>query len=195
MNTTEIHIEHFMSGVLSLTSLMIMAVAFLPINPEAFQIIFRHETLAAILAMSVAYPLGIFSDNVADKLLHNYERSMKIKGETVRALIIKIDKNFVTDYFNYNRVRIRIARSTWLNFLLISMSIATFYIQKIEYVRMNNLASEVYFCIATTFLVSLYALANWYWITKQNCEKVHEWSDEERKKEGQEWKRKDEVTR
>jgi hypothetical protein len=178
MNTTEIHIEHFMSGVLSLLFLLIMAAACMPIEPASLQFVFAHETIASIVAMSIAYPLAIFSDNIADSLLEPYEdilRKKECNGEkiSISSILVEMNDDFIRSYFNYNRVRIRIARATWFNFLLIFLSIGLFYLLRVEYLQENGLLLHVYCSMAFTFLISVYALMNWQMITRQNFKKLY----------------------
>ena len=182
MNTTEIHIEHFMSGVLSLMFIVILGAACLPVQTDALQFFLGHETFTAIIAMSVTYPLGIFCDNLADKLLGHYEASLKRKahcqGKSIRALIVKMNIDFVSDYFNYNRVRIRIARSTWLNFVLIGLAIVVFVILKMDYLKTHDGVAASLFFLAISILIAVYAFINWRWLTIQNFDTLNKWHDQ-----------------
>ncbi len=131
MNTTQLFIEQLLSGFLSLLGLVFLTFSIYGFDPIFFSSLIEKESLVVFCLFSFSYPLGIFSDNLADALLKGWEKRIKSKshGEvdsetgtqvnfdndqeiTAEEILRSADSDWLTYYFTYSRKRIRISRSS-----------------------------------------------------------------------------------
>jgi len=126
MNTTELFVEHLITGLMSIAWIMLFSLGLIDFNLSTIPLFHGFEAIALIFVFSMAYPLGIFTDNLADSLLKRWNNSIRKKyeleknGITVARVLMTIKNEDVSKYFNY--VRMRIARSAGVNFLLLTIS-------------------------------------------------------------------------
>jgi hypothetical protein len=126
LSTTELLVEHIISGILSLIWIFAIVLCFIDIDWTVVEIVKDYWAISAILVTSISYPIGIGVDTVADRVLSAWDQRIKSKYYTdpsisVMGLIKKIKDNYTTNYFTYNRFKIRVARSSSLNFLMIGI--------------------------------------------------------------------------
>ena len=129
------------------------------------------EILALLII--VLYPIGIFIDEMADKILLNWSEKIRKRTISERSIAVsdqdKIKVSYLfsqnlderlKDYFSYVRTRIRIARSTALNFLLITLSLEVFLITRLHV--------DTYTIIIVTIIgvtLTILAMLSWYFFT------------------------------
>ncbi len=94
-------------------------------DPKLLGSVKDWDAVLAVLLLPIVYPVGIFIDNLADDLLRPIGRRIRKRftlDETpsVMKLLAKTKDDFLSRYFDYVRTRIRISRSSALNFTLIT---------------------------------------------------------------------------
>ena len=126
LSTTELLVEHIISGILSLVWLSGIFFCFIDFDWSQFSITKEYWIILTLFITAIAYPVGIFVDTLADKILSRQDLSIKRKYYTnptinILHMIKRANDSNITSYFTYNRFKSRIARSSFLNFLLISI--------------------------------------------------------------------------
>jgi hypothetical protein len=127
MSTTSVLIEHLISGIqaaiwLALTILIFQGFDW--IKPEYFK---DADKYFLVLGIAVVYPLGVFIDEIADRLFRPKGDAIKkriLEGMEISVgLVLERSKSdSLTQYFNYVKMRIRICRVSCFNFILITIS-------------------------------------------------------------------------
>lgn len=138
MSTTAIIIEHLIGGVLGATWIILLLLTVFGYHWVPIDQIKEFSVPIAFWSLAIVYPMGIFIDELADRLLHTRMQAVRDKrlqseglspeDDTLTALNLlpRIDDEFVKSYFNYIRMRIRISRTATLNFPLIAATAVLF---------------------------------------------------------------------
>ena len=131
LSTTELLVEHIISGILSLVWIVAIIACFLGIDPSILSLIKSYWGLFAVVATAVAYPIGIIIDTFADKLLSRWNEGIRKNkglpdGFSLMVLLYKLKDENIVNYFTYNRFKTRVARSSGINFAMIGWSLALF---------------------------------------------------------------------
>lgn len=129
MSTTQLFVEHLIAGALSLFGLCLIVISIIGLDSDWAEQILGYEGLLTTLALSIMYPLGIFTDNFLDYLLKG--RNTKIRERfnliekriTVTRLLLRSDNENISKYFNFSRMRIRISRSAIFNFFIVTLGL------------------------------------------------------------------------
>jgi len=125
-----------------------------------------------VVALAIVYPLGVLIDHLADRILtsqHLQIRSRVTAGSTITILelLLKAKDGRLTNYFDYLRIRIRISRSTMLNFTIIAIVLPIYL-----YLRLSHLFQPmlVYGGLASLgcLIVARLAYITWHQLTEQN---------------------------
>jgi hypothetical protein len=176
MSTTAVLVEHLLSGVQAMvwfTLLTLSIFGFDWINPEKFK---GFETAISFASLALIYPLGVFMDNLSDTLLAKRIKKLKLKHIKNEKLNIGnvLDKASgpLSEYFTYTRMRIRVSRVTFLNFILITITLVTFTITRLNSILRESTGSIIFWEIVTGLFVSLFAFWNWNVITNNYYEKA-----------------------
>ena len=127
LSTTELLVEHIISGILSLLWILVLVFTFTGLDLSIFPVIKVFWALFAIVITAIAYPIGIFIDALADKMLDSWNNKIKAKNNlpdhfSMIMLINKMNDDNVRSYFTYNRFKLRVARSSFVNFSMIAVS-------------------------------------------------------------------------
>jgi len=126
MKTTQIILEHLIAGVQMMSWLLLFSLSILNIEAQSFTGEGINFAFWSVIALSFVYPLGIILDNIADRILRKPEK--KIKGSVLGAnksmtqLLLQLNNALVTEQFDYIRIRIRITRSAFVNFFMLTFS-------------------------------------------------------------------------
>ena len=130
MATTVLIVEHVLSGiqfafVFALACILVLGA------PDQIPVLDSNWLIpVTILGLAIVYPIGVLVDEFADLVSSGREKTIR---ETVFAnnglptsvhlidLLVHHDSSFLDSYFGYLRMRIRIARSAGLNFLLLTI--------------------------------------------------------------------------
>jgi len=130
MTTTALLIEHLISGVQATVWLILLSLTVFGYHWFNIDNLKRTEAYFIPLLLAIAYPLGVFVDNLADDLFKRTERKLtskviELEGlKGIRLTMMQVmgnaDRDFAREYLAYVRSRVRLSRSTALNFLLIT---------------------------------------------------------------------------
>lgn len=173
MKTTVLIAEHVIIGLQTFVWFLLLFFIFIgEVNTEGlFSAVSRECSLAAgLFALSIfVYPFGIIIDNIADYILKKQENRIKIRhlpdsSMSVKFLLAKLKDETLSHHFEYMRTRIRICRSTALNFFIIfSLLIIMFAWAGGK----NQLQIRMLlFGIISSVLICLSAYLCWYLLTK-----------------------------
>ncbi len=176
MNTTTVLVEHLLSGVQAMvwfTLLTLSIFGFEWINPEKFK---GFETALSIASLAIIYPLGVFMDNLSDTILSKRIKRLKakhIKNEKLNVGYV-LDKASgpLSEYFTYTRMRIRVSRVTFLNFILITITLVVFTLTRLDALLKNSINSIIFWEIVTGLFITCFAFWNWNAITNNYYEKA-----------------------
>lgn len=171
MSTTSLIIEHVITGIQAAIWILLILLTIFGYSWLDITVIRDFSTILTILGLAIIYPIGIFVDNLADQLFDKWMQRIRTRrfalegfhteqpSLTAMYLLQRTDDDFLKAYFNYIRVRIRVSRSTTVNFALITISSTLFTL-----IRCNNLPNLILIC-TTEILVgtSLTVLALWAW--------------------------------
>lgn len=170
MKTTQIIIEHLIAGIQMLIWLALFVFSLTGTDwytPEAWHI---NGTAALAIAVAFVYPFGIIIDNIADKLLKGREKKIRaaIPGgsQSMRQLLLQLNDADTTESFNYIRMRIRISRSAFVNFVLMTFAAMTFIATQIP---SQTYLLAAFLCGALLILISFYS---WQLLTKSCYSKL-----------------------
>lgn len=192
MSTTTVLIEHLLSGVQAIIWIALLTLSifgFEWIDPEKVK---GFEAAFSLVTLSIIYPLGVFIDNFADTLLFKRTQRLKlrhIKNEKLNVGYV-LDKASgpLSSYFTYARMRIRISRVTFLNFILITISIVIFTCTRLDVYVKDSLFKVVFWEIFTGLFITSFALWNWNSITNNYYEKaakeIEKWGAGDKVEEG-----------
>ena len=126
MSTTSLFVDLLISGIQVAIWLGLLVGCVLGADPKLLARAKEWDTVLAVLLLPVVYPVGIFIDNLADDLLRPIGRRIR-KGfsldetPSVMKLLARTKDEGLSRYFEYVRTRIRISRSSALNFALITI--------------------------------------------------------------------------
>ena len=167
MSTTSVFIEHLIAGIQAAIWLVLSILIFQGfdwIKPEYFK---DTDKYFIVLAVAVVYPLGVFIDEVADRLFRKKgdamrKRIMKNIEVTVGLVLERSKSDSLNQYFNYVKMRIRICRVSCLNFFCITLSslfCIVLHFKETHYISKEGLMTIVFFTG-----ISLTALAYYAWL-------------------------------
>jgi hypothetical protein len=126
MSTTALFIELLITGLQAAIWLVLLVLCLLGfdwINPERLK---GFEAMIAVLLLPILYPTGIFIDYLADLFFRRWELKIRIaynldETQTAVRLLMQTKDPSLAAHFGYIRSRIRISRSSALNFALITI--------------------------------------------------------------------------
>ncbi|HEX5112092.1 MAG TPA: hypothetical protein VFV79_04545 [Saprospiraceae bacterium] len=131
LSTTELFVEHIISGILSVVWMMAFVFCLTGLDPSFFTVMKEYWPFFALVTTAVAYPIGIMVDTAADLLLARQNAKIRAKYNlpesfSILAMIYQWKDDNIKNYFTYNRFKTRVARSSMINFLMISIGGSTF---------------------------------------------------------------------
>lgn len=165
MSTTALFVDYLIIGVqttLGVLLLFLTVFGFPAIDPAVMK---GWEPVIGLAALAVVYPLGVFVDHIADTLLSYFARvirkaHLKDTDGTVLDLLMSAKDSKLSSFYEGLRVRIRISRSSFLNFLFLATVLPFF-----GHFRLAERTDQAWaITVATTvscFLVALAALKTW----------------------------------
>ena len=177
MSTTSLFVDLLISGIQVAMWLCLLVGCILGADPSVIGKIREWDTVLAILLLPVVYPVGIFIDNLADDLLGPISRRIRRRflldeTSTVMKLLSENKDDFLSRYFDYVRTRIRISRSSALNFALITL-VGEFFIW-LRWQPAFGGTRGVWMCMIASLggLLTALAIFSWYRITTTFSKKL-----------------------
>lgn len=134
MNTTSVNLEIVLIGMESLSVIFLCILAEYGIEATMNSMKVFNEIFGLFVLMGMSYILGITVDRLADFLTSYFEKRIKnkYKLKSQSSILIKMDQTQFP-FIEYTRSRIRITRSTVVNFLLIYIAFCWF-----DYAQLKN---------------------------------------------------------
>lgn len=166
MSVTLILVEILAIGLQTLLSLSLIVINYYHINlVNLLTIKDSNLTILIPFIISASYSLGVIIDRISDTILgYLFNEILNAYGKTIKDSDHKADKlrvmyhvGSLETFLDYQRSRIRIARSTGFNALL--FSIATF--------NLNIKSNHAYIICVISFAVSLLSGYCWFEINKK----------------------------
>lgn len=181
MNTTLLFVEIFIAGIQGLIWAALLILNFTGVNwltAVKFQEFGSFSFLISALVFSIAYSLGIGIDRIANALYSRWDKKIGAQyfPQEARSLAIvrfQLDIEFLNKQLEYVRTRLRIVRSSSLNFLLIT-TLSVGLITKLDFLSMaDKWRYGAVVGVAGTLLVVLFT-TSWYSLTKTNYRLIKE---------------------
>lgn len=143
LSTTELFVEHIISGILSLIWILAVCFSMYEIEWSQISIIKEYWIILGLITTALSYPIGIFVDTLIDKILSNWDDNIKAEhfkhpNISVLQLIYTMKDANTTNYFTYNRFKSRIARSSFFNFALIGITSPIFILTNNSQLGINH---------------------------------------------------------
>jgi len=171
MATTVLFIEHLITGLQAGLWMSLLFFSCPYLERVGFDRIKGFEAFATLLAISLLYPIGVFIDNFADHWLDELskdirDKQMQAKGIedpdiTAMRVLMEVKDEFLKSYMNYIRTRVRISRSSVINFALITIASIVFTISKLNGVSKFWLSLLI--CGELAFGTGMTYFAFWSW--------------------------------
>lgn len=131
MGTTALFAELVVGGILSLAWIILLIMT--AVGPSRVTPLLDSSSLTAGLCLALAYSLGVVFDRVWDFLLdvsglQSWIRGLNqtpkpiSKSDLQRRRLFGADPKTAVDFVNYHRSRMRVARASFFNFVLITLS-------------------------------------------------------------------------
>jgi len=172
MTTTALIIEHLISGVQCLVWLILLVITLLGFDWIKLDQIKGTETFILPVLLAIAYPLGIFIDNLADDIFKRGERKitsnvLKVEGLggkklTMMQVMGEANSEFAREYLGYVRSRVRLSRSTVLNFILITGIAVVFTLIRLSVLLGQSIRFIVICEVLCGLIIILFGFHSWY---------------------------------
>jgi len=153
MATTAIFAEILIIGFQAIVWLALASVTILGTQCVDVSVLKGWESLITLFVLAIAYALGIVVDRTADSVFHPFDRKLRKKyipdslpPVSEMRLQIMSESEGMAKFLDYVRSRVRIARSTALNLVLI---ICTFVLLSVTRRTISGSLSKVNFLAAT----------------------------------------------
>lgn len=170
MSTTSLIIEFLIVGIQVAIWLGLIFLSIFGIDWFVLEKIKGFEIMISVLALPIVYPIGIFVDNLADSLLDKWNRKIREKyipdkSLSVSKLLVVAKNEWLAAIFDYGRARIRISRSTALNFLIITIVLPIFILTRLGPTFGGSTQQVAALGFVTCALITIFALWSWQHIT------------------------------
>lgn len=129
MKTTNLIVEFLIIGIQTSSWIILLFLCFFGLDWVSWNKIKEIGTPVIGLILSISYPLGVIIDNSADLFLSKKVKSLKNFREEIQKSPIKsvlrlrtlAGDSALTNLFEYQRSRIRLTRSTFVNFAILAL--------------------------------------------------------------------------
>ena len=177
MTTTVLFIEHLITGFQAAVWITLFVFSLFGFDWFDLDQIKGLETIAAILVVSVVYPLGVFIDNIADDIFKPWNRKIRNKyvrdeSLSVRKLLITTKDETLASYLGYVRTRIRISRSAALNFALITVASVILTFTRLQAALGSSFWKLTIFELVVGPILTIIAIWSWFRITQTFAKQV-----------------------
>lgn len=171
MSTTALFFEHLIAGLQATVWLLLLILLLFGFDWMALNVVQDFMALLTFVGLAIAYPIGIFVDELADFLFKPWMKRIRRRryaregvepdavNMTAFYVLQRIDDEFLKTYFNYIRTRIRVSRSSAFNLALMTLMGVLFTL-----VRLNDAAKFIPVLMAEILMGSLLTGgAIWVW--------------------------------
>jgi hypothetical protein len=175
MATTVLFVEHLITGLQAAVWIGLIIFSCFGFDWVKLDVVKDFESVAIVLLLSFVYPIGLFVDNFADAILKNWSeriRDQRMKKENLEGgslLIMKvlkdIDDDYLKAYIGYVRTRMRISRSTAVNFALITITSLIFTSTRLTTLPQSQFILLLAFEVIAGLAITTLALLSWRSIT------------------------------
>ncbi|MFQ5752801.1 MAG: hypothetical protein ACE5HI_12465 [bacterium] len=182
MKTTVLFVEHLITGIQASVWIVLLVFSFFGYDWISLDGLKNFATIGTLLVLSVIYSIGVFVDDLADRLLKRWSERIRdrrmveedISGESLSIMktLKEIDNEFLSNYIGYIRSRIRISRATFFNFSLITVSAVVFTCIQLDEISPQLFWKLVIFEIIIGMAIAVAALLSWLSITNTFAKQV-----------------------
>jgi hypothetical protein len=170
MSTTALFVDLLIIGIQVATWLILLIFTLFDYRWARLEYIKDSETAIAIMLLPMFYPIGIFIDNLADYVLHSWRDNIRkkydlVENQTITKLLTTLKDERLSDYFDYVRIRIRISRSSALNFTLITILSIVFTLSRLGFVLGESKWTVAAFELIVGVCFIALAVYSWFSIT------------------------------
>jgi hypothetical protein len=179
VSTTALFAELLVGGLQTLVWLTLLVMIVL--GPSVLGFLGEAPSFSVIGVLAIAYPLGVLFDRVWDLLLKlllierwvekRAKRSAGVKvlnGEdeflATRRMILQSDPRVPVDVIHYNRSRMRVARASMFNILLITITGLLLAVVHFQHMRIIVLIVLVGLLLLSASAVAYYDLKKSYYV-------------------------------
>jgi|GEM_PF-4648400 len=176
MNTTAIVIEHLVIGIQTALWMVFFLLGlygydWIPVLTLPSHVFF------ILLSILLVYPLGVFMDEFSDWIFR--KQSLKIRRKhvsddklTAFQLLVRLKDSSTSQYFQYLRSRIRLARSSVVNLPLLTIVIIFFTVRQLSS-TLGQLTLGVVLTEATVgILLTLLAWFSWRRVSETFAKRI-----------------------
>lgn len=162
MRTTALVVEHLAIGIQATIWILLFLFSFWSYD-WLFSLATYHQILSLIPALALAYPLGIFIDELSDWLFKCWSKRIRIQHlpeneRTTFGLLIILKDNSTSQYFQYLRGRIRMSRSTAVNAFFTAIGTIIFTKQHLADILGASLTSAIMWEIGVGAIIISFSL-------------------------------------
>lgn len=176
MNTTAIVIEHLIIGIETALWIVFFVLglygySWIPVLTLPSQVFF------IMLSVLVVYPLGVFMDEFSDWFFHKQSlriRRLYVFDERLTAfqLLVTLKDSSTSQYFQYLRSRIRLARSSAVNFLFLTAAVIFFTVRQYSSTLGQTLAGVILIEAMIGAIVIFLALFSWWRVSHTFAKRI-----------------------
>jgi len=183
MNTTDIFIEHLISGVQVAIWVFLLFLSVFGFDWIDIEQVKDLQLIIAVVLLPFVYPLGIIVDNVIDELLqpiHKRIRNkyMTDKSQSTAKLLTMLPNDHIAGQLDYIRRRIRISRSTFVNMIVITISLLLFTLTRLNDALGDDLYKAVVFEVVLGSIFVYLAWNSWTDFTNTQYKRVKDIYDQ-----------------
>lgn len=181
MRTTALVVEHLAIGIQATIWILLFLFSFWSYD-WLFSLATYYQILSLIPALALAYPLGIFIDELSDSLFECWDDKIRMRHSagsernTFRLLILLKDPS-TSQYFQYLRGRIRMSRSTAVNAFFTTIGTIIFTNQHLADILGASLTSAIMWEIGVGAMIISLSIFTWWRASKTFRKRVREGYD------------------
>jgi hypothetical protein len=169
MKTTALFAEVLVVGLVGLVWLVLLLMILPGLNVnvgELLKLLSKHSFLSGVLLTALAYCFGVMIDRIADIIFDDWDhRRIRKKHFDVKEVKFTVARMKIlhrggddVDFLHYQRSRIRIARASVLNFILIALTASILLFEKS--------AQGASMVLLLGFVLTLATLYSWHSISR-----------------------------
>lgn len=171
MNTTTIFIELLITGLQTTIWIILLVLCLCGFDWINLERIKGFEAIIAVILLPIVYPIGVLFDLVTNSLFGPWERSIQRlfivdKTQSSLTLLMRAKDPSLASYLGYGKSRIRISRSSVINFALITLTSMAFTITWCRNISGFPIWRAVILEATIGATLTILAVFAWYRITR-----------------------------